>query len=147
MDPQFVALIQSYLSQGATLGGFAALIAVLVNLGKLVGVVGDSNAPTFSTVLNFVVLVFLVVAHIVSFDVASTDSVAAGLATIGTTLLALLGMLLVSKATHLAVKTVPVVGYSHTTADAKAQAKTNAIVQRILGSSYQPERLPTPPAK
>lgn len=107
--------LDDLLLQLAKLTGVPALVAVLINALKQFGVVQDGWAPLWSTGFNLLILILLFVAHIVGFtNLDQLDQVAATLAQIGTFVLALLYQLLISRATHAAVKGVPVIGYSYT---------------------------------
>ena len=110
------------LNQWAALVGVAALIAVLINVMKLVGVVKDGQAPTWSAGLNLAGLIALLVLKVVKpeFDPGEVDQQAGTLAEIGVLITGFVLQLLASKATHAAVKGVPVIGTSfETTKDTK----------------------------
>lgn len=98
-----------------SLMGFAALIAVIVNVLKAVGVVKDGTAQTWSAGLNLAGLIAMFVLRIFrpDFDLAGIDEQAAQLANVVTVLLAYITQLLSSKLAHIAVKTIPVIGKSY----------------------------------
>ncbi|MBX3004577.1 MAG: hypothetical protein KF821_01970 [Anaerolineales bacterium] len=100
------------------LAGVAALVAVLVNIGKLVGWVPDGAAPTAALLLNlgaFVVFAGLKI-YAPDVDVAGLDAGAQQIATILVQVLAFVAQLGVSRAANAAVRGVPVIGYSHSQA-------------------------------
>ena len=81
------------------LAGFAALAAVLVDIAKRFGL-PDGSAPTASLVINLIGFVLFVIANIFGFDTAGIDKILAGVASVLTALLGLLGQLMVSRGVH-----------------------------------------------
>jgi hypothetical protein len=98
----------------ATLVGFAALFAVLINIGKTVGFIKDGDAPMWSTGLNLALVLVVYAFRIFrpEFDFATVDPIAQEVATVGAYILTFVSQLLVSKLTNYAVKGTPVVGKS-----------------------------------
>jgi len=102
-----------------TMGGFAALVAVLINFGKKIKIKGaylikDGQAPTVSLVCNLIGMVALFIAQqfFPQFDVSQVDTVMSMIATIGMDILTLLGQLKVSEFTHNTTKAT-VIGKSY----------------------------------
>lgn len=105
------------------LGGFAALVAVLVNIGKTIKLVPDGLAPTVSTGLNLVGLIVLYVMGIVKpdFNIEQMDSVAGTLAQILALTFGLIWQLIASRLTHeKALKGLPLIGKSFSGEQVKA---------------------------
>lgn len=104
-------LLTSFLA----LAGFAALVAALINVGKFAGIIADGQAPNVSLALNVVGFAALVIVRIFrpDFDVTATDGVLATVATVLTSVLALLSQLGVSKLINNGIKGLPIIGYSH----------------------------------
>ncbi len=88
------------------LTGFAALSAVLVDVLKRFGL-PDGSAPTASLIVNLVGFVLFVVANVFGFDVAGIDKVLAGVASVLTALLGLLGQLIISRGVHAGLRGTP----------------------------------------
>lgn len=118
-------LLTSFLA----LAGFAALTAAIINAGKFIGLIADGQAPNVSIVINVVGFAVLVILRLFKpdFDVAGTDSVLATIATILTSVLALLSQLGVSKLINNGLKGLPVIGYSYSRK--QVQAAVRAIEQ------------------
>jgi len=97
------------------LGGFAALVTVLVSAGKKVGIVTDSTAGNWNLGLNTLGFVLFTVAHVVNFDVSGVDTLLAQVSNVLVALLALLGQFIVSKGVYAGAKSanLPLVGFSH----------------------------------
>lgn len=106
--------VNALVAQLAIMGGFAALLAALVNIGKRAGWVKDGQAPAIVTGGNLLGLVVLFILGIVKpdFDLGAADQVFGQVAQIATLILGLIGQVLVSKGTHAALRGVPVVGKS-----------------------------------
>ena len=106
----------SLVEQLAVLGGFAALISVLINVLKTFGVVKDGQAGTWSAGLNLAGLVALFVTGIVApeFDVSGLDTSIAQVAEILSLLFAFIVQNWISKGTHTVFSSgqVPVIGRS-----------------------------------
>jgi len=102
------------LTQWSALAGMAALIAVIINLLKLTGLVKDGDAQTWSAALNLLGLAALFVLRVIRPDVdpGRVDEQLGALAKIAMLIIAYISQLLTSKATHLAVKHIPLIGTS-----------------------------------
>lgn len=102
-------------SQFAALAGAGALIALVVNVGKTLGVIKDGQAPTASLVLNLAGVAALIALQVFQpgADVAALDGVAGQIASAGVTLFGLFVQLYGSKLGHGVVAGVPVLGKSH----------------------------------
>lgn len=105
--------ITTLLGDFMKLGGFAALVSVLVDIGKRFGIVKDGDAPTWVTGINLVGLVIFFVAKVVNFDFAGLDPVFAQVATVLAALLALVGQVAVSRFAHFTLQGVKVIRFSH----------------------------------
>jgi hypothetical protein len=105
------------LAQLAGLGGVAALIALLINVGKTIGFVKPDTAPTWSAGANLVVLILLLVAGVVApnLGIKGVDAQVGEFAKVGVVIVGYVLQLLASKATHYAVKGIPAVGKSYST--------------------------------
>lgn len=114
-------LVKLFLS----LVGVGSLIAVTVNVLKKVGWVKDGDAPTWSLGLNLVgmVALFIVKTFFPSVDIGSVDQIAGTIAQVLALLVGLVLQLLSSKATHTAIKGVPLIGKSYTADFARTFAK------------------------
>lgn len=108
--------ISDLLVQFLALGGVAALIAVLVNLGKSFGLVSDGTADIWSTGLNLVGLLVLFVLKIVAPNISlpNVDKTAATIAQLLTLVLQLFFQFGVSKVAYASIRGVPVIGKSFT---------------------------------
>lgn len=108
-------MFDSLVVQWGTLLGFAALIAVLINILKLAGVVKDDTAHIWSAALNLAGLVALFLARFFApdLDVPGLDQQAAEFANVMTVIVAYISQLLSSKLTHYAIKGVPFFGVSN----------------------------------
>lgn len=104
-----------------TLAGFAALVAVLINILKTIGVVKDGAAPTWSAILNLAGLAGLVIAKIVVPDlsIGDVDAVAGQVAGILVVVLGYIVQIVVSNETHHALTStgIPVIGMSYSKTD------------------------------
>ncbi len=102
-----------------TLAGFAAFVAVLINVLKTFGVVKDGQAPKWSAILNLVGLVGLTVAKIVWPDLGinHVDAVAGMVAGILVVVLGYVMQIVVSSKTHTALSEahIPLIGKSFST--------------------------------
>ena len=107
--------MDSLLVQWGALAGFAALIAFLVNILKVVGLVEDGHAPYWSAALNLLGLAGLLAVNVYApeLDVAGLDAKVAGFVEVGLVVFGYILQLLGSKVTHYAVKGLPVVGKSY----------------------------------
>jgi hypothetical protein len=98
------------------LGGFAALIAVVINVLKTIGVVKDGQAGIWASGFNLAGLIGLFVVGIVApeFDIAGLDANVAQIAEILSLIFAFILQNWVSKGTHSVFSSgqVPVIGRS-----------------------------------
>jgi hypothetical protein len=101
-------------SQWVALAGAGALIAVLINIGKALGWIQDGQATTWSTVLNIVGMISLLLLQIFKpgMDITAVDSAAGQIAQMLIILVGLVTQMLSSKGTHLALKGTPLIGKS-----------------------------------
>lgn len=101
--------------QLTALAGFAALIAFVINLGKVVGFVKDGTAEKWSAGLNLVGLIILFSVKIFrpDLDIEGIDQTLLQVANIGTYILGFVLQLGVSKFSNYAVKGVPIIGKSY----------------------------------
>jgi len=110
------------MEQFLTLGGFAALVTVIVNILKAFKVVKDGQAPTWSFVMNLIGFVAFSIVGLVNpgFDAGAIDPTLQAVASVLVTLLELVTMPAISKLVHdLTMKTVPVLGFSYSARAAK----------------------------
>lgn len=114
-------LLTSFLA----LAGFAALTAAVINAGKFAGLIADGQAPNVSLALNVVGFAALVIVRIFrpDFDVTATDGVLSAVATVLTSVLALLSQLGVSKLINNGIKGLPIIGYSYSRKQEQARAQ------------------------
>lgn len=108
--------MENWLNITLSLGGFAVLVSLLVNLGKKIGLVKDGYADKWHAGLQ--ILVFILVASIDIFgleiDLLQVDNVAGLVADLGAILLGILGMLGIGGFTYSKVRgVIPGVGFSH----------------------------------
>lgn len=103
-------------SQWTALIGFGALIAVLINIGKALKIVKDGTATIWSTGLNLIGFIVLVVLRVVQpdFSFESLDPVAQNIATVLSSIFGIILQLLGSYGTHTRLAGVPVIGKSFT---------------------------------
>ena len=106
----------SLFEQLMVLGGFAALISVVINVLKTIGVVKDGQAGLWATGLNLAGLIGLFVAGIVApeFDVPGLDGNMAQIAEILSLIFVFITQNWISKGTHAVFSSgqVPVIGRS-----------------------------------
>lgn len=95
----------------AGLGGLGALISVLVNIGKTIGLVKDGMGEKVFQVLNLIgfIAVALVYIFVGDFEWAGLDSLFQGLSVV----LGFVFQFIAGKVTYTAVRGTPVVGFSH----------------------------------
>lgn len=107
-------MFEDLLATFATLGGLAALISVLINIGKTVGIIHDGQAPTWSTALNLAGLIALFVLQLLGKSdlVPALDSQAGALASVLTAIFGFVWQLIVSLKAHGALKGAAIVGKS-----------------------------------
>lgn len=106
--------ISQLVSQWIALAGFAALVALVVNIGKVTKVVKDGQASTWTLGLNLAGLVgfFFLRLFQPDLDVTQVSDIAGQLAQAGAIILSVVIQMGTSKTTHVAVKGVPVIGKS-----------------------------------
>ena len=95
-----------------TLGGFAALVAVVIDWLKHFGL-PDGSAPTANLILNLIGFVLFVVANVFGFNVAGVDKLLSSVASVLVALLGLIGQFVISRGVHNGLKEVPLLSYSH----------------------------------
>lgn len=97
-------MLGELLGQYEVLAGFAALVAALVNAGKVIGWVKDGQAGNIALLLN--VIGFIAYALLVQFkfDVEGLNLALAGVASVIVALLGMLGQFLITGVTHQALK-------------------------------------------
>ena len=98
------------------LAGFAALIALLINIGKAAGWVKDGQAPIVSAGLNLLGLAGLFATKVFwpEVQIGVVDAQVSDFVQVGVVVFTYILQLLASKGANAAIKGVPVVGYSHT---------------------------------
>lgn len=98
-----------------SLMGVMALIVMLVNVGKLVGLVPDGSAPAASQALQAIAVIVLVALQVFGVEVAVIDAVAQSIADLGIALLALVPLFMqLNGIIHGELRGLPAVGFSHT---------------------------------
>lgn len=107
-------VLSNLLSQLQVLAGVGALIAFLVNIGKIVGLVKDGTAQNWVAGLNLAGLVALFVLRVFvpSADIGELDGLAATIAQLGVLVLGLVTQLLGSKLAHASVRGTWAIGKS-----------------------------------
>ena len=108
--------LQAYILIFTAFVGIPALIAVLINIGKLVKLVKDGSAQTWAKWLNLVVFVglFVVVTFFPDLDLKGLDALAQLIADLGIYVLALVGTGIgVSGKVNGALTGLPLIGYKH----------------------------------
>ena len=105
--------LMPYVDLAATLGGFSALFAALINLAKYFHVLPDGDAGLASLVLNFGLLGLVIAGGAFGLNLTKFDSLAGSAASIVTTVLALLGQLIVTRAVHAGLKRTPIPALNH----------------------------------
>jgi len=104
--------IADLLMKWSTLVGIAALIAVVINILKVVGVVKDGQAATWSTGLNLVGLAVLLLLGVFKpeLDMGEVDTLAGSLANVLTVIMGFVLQLGGSKLMHSLLRGVPLIG-------------------------------------
>lgn len=107
-------MFNDLLLQLTGLAGFAALVALVINVLKTFGVVKDDTAELWSAGGNLLGLVALYLLRLFNpeFDVPGADAQVTTFVNAVTPLVGYILMLLSSKLSHFAVRGVPVVGKS-----------------------------------
>lgn len=105
-------------AQWVALAGVGALIAVLINVGKVLGWVQEGQSTTWSTGLNIVGMIALLLLQIFKpdMDLAALDGAAGQIAQALVILVGLVTQMLSSKGAHFALKGTPVIGKSFSVA-------------------------------
>ena len=100
----------------AGMSGLSAFVAVLLNVGKKMGIVKDGQAPVWSACINLIVLIALFAARVfnINVDASRLNELFAGLAQIGSVILTYLASLAVSRLTHTFLRGAPLIGTSYT---------------------------------
>ena len=103
-----------FIVQYGSLIGVAALIAVLINIGKVIGWVKEETAKTWSALLNLAFLVAFVLLKVFApdFSTEMLDEQAAELAKVAAFVLAYVVQLGSSTFTHMLVRGIPLIGKS-----------------------------------
>lgn len=98
-----------------SLAGVAALIALIINVLKVFGVVKDGTAQTWSAGLNLaaMVVLFVLKVFVPTVSIDGMDAKIAEFVPVMTVVVGYIVQLLSSKLTHLAVKGIPVIGWSN----------------------------------
>jgi len=109
-------MLERIVVEFSALLGFAALIALLVNVAKFFGWIKDGDALYWTSGANFVVIITMYALKLFKpeFDFANIDPIVAEIAAVGTMLFQLISGILASRLTHYAVKGLPVIGKSFT---------------------------------
>lgn len=114
------------IAQFIGLMGVAALIAMLINLLKMVGVIKDGDAQKWSAGLNLAALIAFIVLRTFypAIDIAGLDEAAQAVATIGAVVLTYLAQILGAGISYKIVRGLPGIGFSHQLRiDAENEAK------------------------
>jgi uncharacterized membrane protein YuzA (DUF378 family) len=108
--PSFADLVL----QWGSLAGAGVLIAVLINIGKALGWVHEGQSTTWSTILNIVGMIALLLLQIFKpdMDIAALDGAAGQIAQVLIILVGLVTQMLSSKGAHFALKGTPLIGKS-----------------------------------
>jgi hypothetical protein len=123
-------MLEKTLLEFAALVGFAAIVALLVNVLKLIKIKGkpivaDGDAQKWTGGLNLLGLLALYVFRIFRPEVpiAGLDATLLEIASVGALVLSYVGQLGVSRITNFVVKGMPLIGTSYSLNEEKAQAK------------------------
>lgn len=108
-------MFNDLLMQLTGLAGFAALVALLINILKSVGIVKDDKAEIWSAGGNLLGLIALYLLRLFNpeFNVPNADAQISTFVSAVTPLVGYILMLLSSKLSHIAVRGVPVIGKSY----------------------------------
>jgi hypothetical protein len=115
-------MFESVVPQFLALGGFAALIAVVVNVLKLFNVVKEDDAPKWVGGLNLLGILVMYGFRLFNpaFAFSALDPTMMEIATVATFILSYVAQLGISKITHLSIKGTPFIGKSYSLDAAKA---------------------------
>lgn len=107
-------MIEQVIVEVAALVGFAALVSVLVNIGKFFGVIKDGDADKWVAGANLIGVIALYVTRkfVPGFDPGVIDKTLAEIASVTGFVLSYLLMLFGSKFTYKQIKGLPVIGKS-----------------------------------
>lgn len=108
-------LFNDILVQFGLMMGFAAVVSLLVNVGKKFGIVKDGTADKWVAGFNLIGVVALYVARLVvpDFNPIVVDNALGEVALIGGYIFGFVAMLVDSKVTYFASKGLPVIGTSY----------------------------------
>ena len=103
------------LVEWSTLLGFAALITVVVNTGKKIGLVKDGQAKNWSAGLNLIGLAALLMTRVIwpELDVAWLDDQARQMAEVAAVVIGYVIQLWGSQAVHEILRGLPLIGKTH----------------------------------
>lgn len=96
----------------AALAGFGAMISLIVNVGKAVGIIKDGQAQTWVTGMNLLLVAGLYVGGLVGYDLAGLDGMAGSLAEIGIAVFSFMIQMKGSQQFHWQVRGTPMIGKS-----------------------------------
>jgi hypothetical protein len=97
------------------LGGVASFVAVVVNILKSRGVIGDGDAPKVAFVLNLVLFaVFGVALNVLGVDLTPADPILNNLAEILKLLFGITVQQGLTVVAHKSLRGAPIIGFSHT---------------------------------
>lgn len=118
-DPAPIAApgsLEDLTAQLASLGGISAMITVAVNALKRAGIVKDGQAQNWSAGFNLLALAALLALGVFrpGEDLQQIDQTAGAFAQIGLVVLAFIGQLAVSQATHARLRGIPIAGTTNT---------------------------------
>ena len=107
-------MFQQLVLQLATLAGFAALVSVLVNVGKFLGIVQDGTADKWVAGANLVGIIglFILRTYFPGVPVEGVDKTMLEIAEFGGYVMGFVVMIFGSKLTYKAVSGLPIVGKS-----------------------------------
>jgi hypothetical protein len=105
----------------ASMIGFAALVAVLINVFKFFKIIKDGQADAWNAGANLLGLIGLFVFRLVKPDlpIEGVDRTLLGIAGILSYVLTFVVQIGIARAAHLAVRGVPIIGTSYTLAAGK----------------------------
>lgn len=107
-------MVSQLILQLATLAGFAALVSVLVNVGKFLGIVQDGTADKWVAGANLVGIIglFILRTYFPGVPVEGVDQTMLEIAEFGGYVMGFVVMIFGSKLTYKAVSGLPIVGKS-----------------------------------
>lgn len=108
--------LTALITQLATLAGVGALIALIVNIGKTIGLIKDGQAQNYVAGLNLFALIIMTALKVFrpDLDLIALDSTASQIAATGLVVFGLVVQISGSKWAHEALRGVPLVGKSFT---------------------------------